>query len=132
MEKYELDAKFNIAETCAASLSLDDLQALSDSQALSPLSGLGGRKLTYGNVHGSDELRTNISNLWPKISKEDILITPGAISANLNVLYALVGKGDHVICGSPFRAMRDPIPLEGHSSSEHRQDRPLPNVSTAL
>lgn len=30
MDKYELDAKYNIAETCVASISLDDLKDLSE------------------------------------------------------------------------------------------------------
>ncbi len=33
MDKYELEAKYNIAETCVASISLDDLKALSEDKS---------------------------------------------------------------------------------------------------
>ena len=104
MDKYETQAEYNMAETCAASISLNDLQDLSDSK-LSP-QALSGRKLTYGSIRGSDALRTNLAKLYSAratttFSSKNIMITPGAIAANFNVLYALIGKGDHVICHYP-------------------------------
>ena len=105
MDKHEINAKYNLAESCVASISLDDLQALSDDKASSPLR-TSSKKLTYGAIRGSHELRTNLAHLYSppattKFSGENILITPGAIAANLVVLYALVGRGDHVICHYP-------------------------------
>ena len=35
MDKYETRAKYNIAETCAASISIDDLIGLSENKAKS-------------------------------------------------------------------------------------------------
>ena len=102
MDKYETEASYNLAETCVESISLDDLKSLSeenDSQVWSTAT-----KLTYGSIRGSSELRNNLANLYStkKVFQADnILITPGAIAANLIVFYGLVGKGDHVICHYP-------------------------------
>lgn len=102
MDKYETASKYNIAETCAASISLDTLKGLSqdkESEMWSP-----STKLTYGAIRGSEKLRTNLSNLYSAkkpFQADNILITPGAIAANMIVLYALIGRGDHVICHYP-------------------------------
>ena len=106
MDKYELTAKYNIAETCCASVSVDDLRALSEDKESDPLGQLQSTKLTYGAIRGSDKLRETLSNLYSvktpaRLPKEDILITSGAIQANFLVLYSLVGPGDHVICHYP-------------------------------
>ena len=104
MDMYEVTAKFNIAETCAASISIDDLQDLSEDKSKAVLQT--STKLTYGEIRGSLKLRTNLSRLYSARAAspllfENILITPGAIAANFLVLYTLVSKGDHVICHYP-------------------------------
>lgn len=102
MDNYETNSQFNIAETCVASISLDDLKDLSDdktSQIWSPAT-----KLAYGSIRGSQKLRSNLANLYSAkrpLPAENILITPGAIAANLIAFYGLIGKGDHVICHYP-------------------------------
>lgn len=63
-------------------------------------------KLTYGSIRGSHQLRSNIASLYSSkssspINVEHILITPGAIAANISAFYGLIGKGDHVICHYP-------------------------------
>ncbi|KAI9749254.1 MAG: hypothetical protein M4579_006943 [Chaenotheca gracillima] len=101
----ELIAKYNIAETCAASVSIDDLRAFSTSKNdPSPLSF--SNKLLYGSIPGSLELRQNIADLYatdstPPLSPENVLITSGGINANFLTLYTLAGPGDHVICVYP-------------------------------
>lgn len=106
MDKYELTARYNIAETCCASISVDDLRALSEDKETDPLGQLQSTKLTYGSIRGSASLRETLSNLYSaktpaRLPKDNILITAGAIQANFLVLYSLVGPGDHVICHYP-------------------------------
>ncbi|KAJ5582665.1 Pyridoxal phosphate-dependent transferase major region subdomain 1 [Penicillium sp. DV-2018c] len=106
MDKYEATAKYNVAETCCASISVDDLRALSDDKFSNPLAELQSTKLTYGEIRGSDKLRSTLSNLYSvraptQLPKDNILITAGAIQANFLLLYTLVGPGDHVICHYP-------------------------------
>ncbi|KAG8533197.1 uncharacterized protein KY384_001980 [Bacidia gigantensis] len=105
MNQYETKAKYNIAETCASSISISELQELSDDRKNVPLA-ISSRKLTYGSIRGSAELRENLANLYSSkaptpLTLDNLLITPGAIAANLTVLYAMVGRGDHVICQWP-------------------------------
>ncbi|KAK5019873.1 pyridoxal phosphate-dependent transferase [Cryomyces antarcticus] len=105
MDAHETTAKFNIAETCCASISIDQLRALCDHQNSPPLPDLS-KKLDYGAIRGSADLRNNLARLYSTktaspLSPENILITPGAIAANFLLLYSLVGPGDHVICHHP-------------------------------
>jgi aspartate/methionine/tyrosine aminotransferase len=106
MDKHETTAKYNLAETCAASISVDDLIALSENKAKTTEAlSLTSRKLTYGEIRGSDALRNNLAGLYSAraagTTKENILITPGAIAANHLVFYSLISPGDHVICHYP-------------------------------
>lgn len=96
----------NIAETCAASVSVEDLQSLSTNATgrASPLNL--SKKLTYGAILGSDILRERVAALYAEDAVEqlptsNILITQGAIAANFLLLYTLVGPQDHVICVYP-------------------------------
>jgi aspartate/methionine/tyrosine aminotransferase len=96
----------NIAETCAASVAVDDLVRMcEDKDAPSPLRL--SKKLTYGDIRGSDTLRQRVASLFDRASDaeplpaENVVITQGAIGANFLVFYTLVGPGDHVLCVYP-------------------------------
>lgn len=106
MDKYEVTpGVLNIAETCAASISVDDLVKLcEDPNVAPPLST--STKLTYGPIRGSDALRGRLAALYSTrvaspLPSSNILITPGAIAANFLLLYTLIGPGDHVVCVYP-------------------------------
>ena len=104
MDEYETKTTYNIAETCCASISIEDLQNLSSEKSLNVLSV--STKLTYGAIRGSDQFRSLLSHLYSvktptQLPKDNILITAGAIQANFLLYYALVGPGDHVICHYP-------------------------------
>lgn len=102
MDTHETRAKYNLAETCVASISLDDLRDLSEDKTSEIWSS--STKLTYGTIRGSEKLRTNLANRYSakkSIQADNILITPGAIAANMTVFYGLIGKGDHVVCHYP-------------------------------
>ncbi len=105
MDRYQPGSKYDLAETCAASISVDDLVALSsDKTAAGPLSP--STKLTYGAIRGSKGLRENLARIYSEdggkqLKEEHFLICPGAIQANFLVLYSLLGPGDHAICVYP-------------------------------
>jgi hypothetical protein len=61
MDKYENDATHNLAETCCASISLDDLKALSEYKADINLHNI---KMTYGDIPGLVSLRETLANLY--------------------------------------------------------------------
>jgi aspartate/methionine/tyrosine aminotransferase len=104
MDIYETSAKHNLAETCSASISLNDLLALAPKKDLIDYS----QKQVYGAIRGTEVLRTNIANLYSPpgsqcspVSAEKVLVTNGAIQANFLALFTNVGPGDHVICQYP-------------------------------
>ncbi|OHE91248.1 aminotransferase class I and II [Colletotrichum orchidophilum] len=113
MDEYETTPGcLNIAETCAASVSVNDLVALSeDKHAPSPVDF--STKLVYGPIRGSAPLRQRVAALCGGgggggagsdsgvLCEDDVLITQGAIGANFLLLYTLVNPGDHVICVYP-------------------------------
>jgi len=107
MDEYETSAKYNLAETCCASISVDELLALSEDKTATASKLLDSSKVQgYGEIRGSNELRNHLSRLYSTkvgtpLSPENILITTGAIAANHLALYALVCPGDHVICHYP-------------------------------
>lgn len=112
MDEYETTATHNLAETCCASISLSDLQNLSEqestsenSDSISPFFSTN-TKLTYGAIRGSEALRGHLSRLYsvktPTVLPPDnVLITSGAIQGNFLLHYALVQPGDHVIVHYP-------------------------------
>ncbi|KAF2755070.1 PLP-dependent transferase [Pseudovirgaria hyperparasitica] len=104
MDLHQPNAKHDIAETCCASVSMEELQNLCENKSKQVLEMPG--KLDYGDIRGSDKLRTNLATLYSSkagspVSKDSIIITPGAIAANYLFLVSHVGPGDHVICHYP-------------------------------
>jgi DNA-binding transcriptional MocR family regulator len=106
MDEYEHTAGvLNVAETCAASVSIDELTALSGGLSThGPIDT--SIALTYGVIPGSLALRKRISatygsNTQDPLSPDEILVTQGAIGANFLTFYTLVSPGDHVICVYP-------------------------------
>ena len=106
MDKYEtIPGVLNVAETCAASISIDDLIELCEDKDVDPPLNTSV-KLTYGPIRGSNALRHRLADLYsvrvatPMLA-ENVLIMPGAIAANFLTLYTLLGPGDHVICVYP-------------------------------
>lgn len=104
----------NVAETCCDSVSIRDLEELStDKNTKGPLDRIVKSRMTYGAILGSDATRQSIADLYskrtenstgsssPSLSKDQVIITQGAIGANYLLLYSLVGPGDHVVCVYP-------------------------------
>ncbi|EKV07906.1 hypothetical protein PDIG_61390 [Penicillium digitatum PHI26] len=67
MDSYETTAKYNTAETCCASISVDDLHALSDDKESDPFAQFQSTKLTYGTIRGSNQLRNILANLYSQL-----------------------------------------------------------------
>ncbi|KAF1913747.1 pyridoxal phosphate-dependent transferase [Ampelomyces quisqualis] len=104
MDAHENNCKYNLAETCCASISVDQLRDLSETNDGKVFDT--SKALTYGAIRGSADLRSNLARLYSAkvatpLPPDNILTTPGAIQANYLTTYALVGAGDHVICHYP-------------------------------
>ncbi|MCR5136322.1 MAG: aminotransferase [Oscillospiraceae bacterium] len=101
MNEYEVGAKYNIAETCVDSVSLDELFALCGEDRDAFLSAFCSRRLTYGDIEGAPAFREGICRLYHSLRPEEVITTHGAAGANHHVFYSLVEPGDRVISVMP-------------------------------
>lgn len=109
MNSYETKCRYNLAETCVASLTIAELLDLAGHKA-SILDELLPLKMTYGAIEGSERLRTAIAALYASQTRENVLVTHGAIGANSLVYHALVGAGDRVVTIVPTYQQHYSIP----------------------
>ncbi len=61
MTEHEVDYRYNLAETCVASMSINDLLELSGKREKS-LNDILTTKLDYGPIVGSERLRRRFAN----------------------------------------------------------------------
>lgn len=132
MDKYETYIEHNLGETCCYSLSLDEIAQISGSEPFKLPSDV---RFTYGAIKGTDQLRNQIAKLYgPEFTKENVLITNGAIAANFLVYYSLVGAGDHVICVHPTYNQLHSVPKMFGAEVDFlmlkKEDAFVPNIST--
>jgi aspartate/methionine/tyrosine aminotransferase len=109
MNAYETKCRYNLAETCVASLTVSELLELAG-ETSAILDQLLPLKLTYGAIEGSERLRRAIAGLYASQSPANVLVTHGAIGANALVYQALVGAGDRVISIVPTYQQHYSIP----------------------
>lgn len=109
MNEWETRCTYNLAETCVASITINELLALSGRDE-ADLYEILSMKLTYGDIEGSDRLRAAISKLYANTSIADITITHGTIAANMLVHKGLVERGDHVVSIIPTYQQHYSIP----------------------
>lgn len=101
MNKYEMSATYNIAETCVDSLTVEELISMDGTNPEDFFRSLASKKLTYGHIEGSPEFRTLVSQLYTTVEAQQVLVMNGGIAANFLVFYSLVKPGDHVISVHP-------------------------------
>ena len=132
MNEWETRCTYNLAETCVASITVEELLALSGGNA-DDLSGLLSMKLTYGDIKGSPRLRTAIANLYANQCIEDITVTHGTIAANMLVHKAVVEPGDHVLSIVPTYQQHYSIPksiqADVSTLALREEDHFLPNLA---
>lgn len=109
MAKYENDAVYNIAETCVASITVDELLTMANMKA-EAFEKISQMKMTYGAIEGSNDLRNEISKLYKAVEVDNITVTHGTIGANSLVYDVLVEPGDHVISVLPTYQQHYSIP----------------------
>ena len=131
MNEWETQCTYNLAETCVASITVEELLALTGGSA-DDLSSLLQMKLTYGDIEGSPRLRTAIANLYANQCIEDITVTHGTIAANMLVHKAIVEPGDHVLSIVPTYQQHYSIPKSIQADvttlALRKEDGFLPNL----
>ena len=101
MNKYEDGAKYNIAETCVDSVSLDELFVLTGEDKQAFLDAFCAKRLTYGDIFGRPEFKSGVCKLYKTVQPGDIVPTHGAAGANHHVFCSLISPGDRVISIMP-------------------------------
>lgn len=109
MAAHEMNCEWNLAETCVASLTVDELLAMTGhgDEALDELREL---RLTYGEIEGTDALRESVAALYDNQSAQNVISTHGAVGANQLVYLTLVEPGDRVVSIVPSYQQHTSIP----------------------
>ena len=105
--RYEYWAKYDLADTCVDSLSVNELLEISKN---SDVEAIFNRKLNYGDIHGSERLKRAITSLYEKQGIDNITVTHGAIGANQLVMHTLIERGDKVVSIIPTYQQHYSIP----------------------
>ncbi|MCH3972815.1 MAG: aminotransferase [Oscillospiraceae bacterium] len=101
MNAYEADARFNIAETCVDSVSLDELFSLTGEDKAAFLQQFCAKRLTYGDIEGAPLFRQGVCGLYKTIHPENIVPTHGASGANHHVFCSMLETGDRIVSIMP-------------------------------
>lgn len=101
MNAYEMGARYNIAETCVDSVSLNELFAITGENREEFLAALSDLRLTYGDIYGSPALHEGICKLYRTLRPDEIVLTHGAAGANHHVFCSLISAGDRVVSIMP-------------------------------
>jgi len=124
MNKYEMSATYNIAETCVDSFTIEELISIDGTNPDDFFRSLYNTKLTYGHIEGSPEFRTLVSQLYESIDSNQVLVMNGGIAANFLVFYSLVKPGDHVISVHPTYQQIYDVPKSFGASVDLLQLKP--------
>jgi len=99
MTTYEVDARYDLAESGIAPPTLRELLALDpNGQTLDRLLDL---PLGYSEARGTAALREALAALYDDTTPENVLVTTGAIEANFLLCNALLQPGDTAIAVYP-------------------------------
>ena len=104
--KYEKDAKYDLADTCVDSLCIKDLLELSGET----YEEVFEKKLNYGDIYGSERLKKGIAGLYETQRGENITVTHGAIGANQLVMLSMIEPEDKVVSVVPTYQQHYSIP----------------------
>ncbi|MCF2904675.1 aminotransferase [Octadecabacter sp. CECT 8868] len=131
MNEWENRCTYNLAETCVASITINELLQMSGRNS-DDLSALLPMKMTYGAIEGSPRLRTAISTLYDDQNIDNITVTHGTIAANALVHKSLVARGDRVVSIVPSYQQHYSIPASIEADVQllrlRAQDRFLPDL----
>ncbi|MEI7743549.1 MAG: aminotransferase class I/II-fold pyridoxal phosphate-dependent enzyme [Chloroflexota bacterium] len=110
MNRWEDHCRFNLAETCVDSVTIDELLSLAGSDRAALVAELGPMRLGYGAIEGTGRLRTAIAALYETRTADQIIVTHGAIGANHLAYTAMVEPGDVVVSVVPTYQQHTSIP----------------------
>lgn len=89
MNAYEDGARYNIAETCVDSVSVDELFQLTGEDKDAFWRDFSAKRLTYGYIEGHPDFKKGICSLYKTIKPNEIIPTHGAAGANHHIFYSI-------------------------------------------
>lgn len=101
MNEWETKCRYNVAETCTYSVTLDQLFDICGGNRDEFLADFAARRLTYGDIEGNPKFLEGVCSLYETVRPEHVIPTHGAAGANYLVLSTLVEPGDHVVSIMP-------------------------------
>ena len=101
MNAWETKCRYNVAETCVYSVTLDQLFEMTGTDGAAFMQEFASRRLTYGDIEGQPKFLEGICGLYRTVEPDHIVTTHGAAGANALVLQTLVDPGDHVVSIMP-------------------------------
>lgn len=101
MDRYEEGARYNITDTCAKPLTLDELFTMTGEDRNAFMERFFQREQTYGPIWGSPALKEKIASLYDHIGPGEILTEHGATGGNQHIFFSLIRPGDRVIAFTP-------------------------------
>lgn len=111
MTRYEMDVKWDIAESGIYPMSTRELLALlPEDERDDARDRLLDTRLGYSEARGTEELRSLIAEAYEQTSAGEILVTTGAIEANFLLFNALLSPGDRVIAVAPAYQQLNSVP----------------------
>lgn len=97
MSRYEKAVDYNLSESGVHPLLVEELLTFDDNATTELLK----TDLDYAHANGTPELRENIARLYTGATKNNILVTVGAIEANYIATQTLVGPGEEIVIMLP-------------------------------
>lgn len=95
MNEHEGNAVYNLTDTCIAPLTYKELIELDDAHLLDKV------VLDYGEIPGSSSFRHEVLKLYEHGTIDQILLMPGCLEANEQIMLCLLECGDNVIVFTP-------------------------------
>jgi len=97
MSTWEFKVAYNLSESGVHPLSLMELAE--DDPIF--IEGIIKTSLNYVQANGLEELRQNISNLYPGATPENVIVTSGAAQANFTSILTTLDPGDEIVVMLP-------------------------------
>lgn len=130
MNKYCPSAKYDLTSTCIEPMTIRELMTIS---GISKPLEIFDIPLTYGEIHGSNRLKTAIRSLYTEQDMNNITVCHGAIGANKLVFDSILDKGDEVISVVPTYQQHYSIPKSLGANVKlvflREENRWLPNLN---
>ena len=101
LSAYEKGVEINLSESGVHPLSIRELLELKGGDVDAELAALAATELDYPQANGSLELREAIAHWYPGATADNVLVTVGAIQANLTSLLTVTAPGEAIAVMQP-------------------------------